>query len=295
MVERLAEKQSGSVGLILGEYIWIDQATGQPLRYEEGETPGTIRPWSDGHISVGIGGRGPVVVREFSGTGFLVDAAGRVLTSGYLLAPWERDPIARQAHTMGLRPRLRLLHIYFPSVDRPFDLKIIAASDRGEAVLCQFDPGPVRLTPLSLPSGGTNVLTGAPIVLLGYPGGVELIAARLPEAALRGIEVSTLRTHDELAQRLARAGLIRPLAIGGRISGQYHGRLFYDGTTTFGASGGPLLNARGEVIGIEFAISPEFSGSNLAIPIKSLQRWLVETGVGLPRSEQAEWRPVPFQ
>lgn len=32
MVERIAEKESGSVGLILGEYIWVDQATGQPLR-----------------------------------------------------------------------------------------------------------------------------------------------------------------------------------------------------------------------------------------------------------------------
>jgi hypothetical protein len=43
--------------------------------------------------------------------------------------------------------------------------------------------------------------------------------------------------------------------------------IVYDAQTTSGGSGGPLFNDEGKVIGINFAMVREFSGSNFAIPV----------------------------
>jgi S1-C subfamily serine protease len=44
-------------------------------------------------------------------------------------------------------------------------------------------------------------------------------------------------------------------------------RLVYDAQTTSGGSGGPVFNASGKVIGVNFAILSGFAGSNFAVPI----------------------------
>ena len=44
-------------------------------------------------------------------------------------------------------------------------------------------------------------------------------------------------------------------------------RLVYDAQTTHGGSGGPVFNTSGNVIGVNFAILSDFSGSNFAVPI----------------------------
>jgi serine protease Do len=42
----------------------------------------------------------------------------------------------------------------------------------------------------------------------------------------------------------------------------------YDASTTHGGSGGPVFGGSGEVIAVNFAILPDFSGANFGVPIR---------------------------
>ncbi|MCP3961248.1 MAG: hypothetical protein GY719_25660 [bacterium] len=70
-----------------------------------------------------------------------------------------------------------------------------------------------------------------------------------------------------VAQRLAEAGHIAPLATRGIIGQVTPAAVVYDAETTSGGSGGPVINLQGEVIAVNMAILPEFGGSNLGVPI----------------------------
>lgn len=72
---------------------------------------------------------------------------------------------------------------------------------------------------------------------------------------------------EQLSQALARHKLIRPISTQGHLGDVLKDRLVYDAQTTHGGSGGPILNSRGEVIGINFAILEGFSGSNFGVPV----------------------------
>ncbi|PYS13119.1 MAG: hypothetical protein DMG15_12085 [Acidobacteria bacterium] len=60
---------------------------------------------SDGQEIVSFDSEGPMVIREFTGTAFLL-SSGEMLTSDFILKPWDADPdeIARNPHRpSGLR------------------------------------------------------------------------------------------------------------------------------------------------------------------------------------------------
>jgi S1-C subfamily serine protease len=44
-------------------------------------------------------------------------------------------------------------------------------------------------------------------------------------------------------------------------------RLVYDAETTSGGSGGPVFGPDGSVVGVNFAVTRDFSGSNFWVPI----------------------------
>jgi serine protease Do len=110
-------------------------------------------------------------------------------------------------------------------------------------------------------------ISGGPVVLIGYPTGVEGILARLDEPTLKRIAQTVGNDTEGLVQELGRRKLIRPLVTQGHLGVVGPDRLVYDAQTTSGGSGGPVFNASGKVIGVNFAILSGFSGSNFAVPI----------------------------
>jgi len=117
---------------------------------------------------------------------------------------------------------------------------------------------------------------GAPVLLLGYPAGLAALVAKAelrPSASLAGIEMS----GRQVAESLARRGLIRPLATQGHIGDLLPHQIVYDALTAGGGSGGPLFNLDGKVIGINYATLSNFQGSSFAIPIQSARDLLGTT------------------
>ena len=78
------------------------------------------------------------------------------------------------------------------------------------------------------------------------------------------------------ATELAALSLIRPSVTYGHLGDVVGDKLIYDAPTTHGGSGGPVFNAKGEVIGVNFAYMDGFSGATLGVSVESLRPLLEE-------------------
>ena len=114
----------------------------------------------------------------------------------------------------------------------------------------------------------------SPVLLLGYPTGVNAILARTGAATLQAIAASSKGDSQQVMEELAHHHLIKPVATQGHIGDVLPDKIVYDAQTTSGGSGGPLFNSQGEVIGINFAMVRDFGGSNFAIPVRFAQALL---------------------
>jgi serine protease Do len=133
----------------------------------------------------------------------------------------------------------------------------------------------LKLKLLAIDDDPKAATSGEPIVLLGYPTGIDAILARSSEDALRAIAA---KTNDlaTLMTELAHRELIRPVTTQGHIGDVLADKIIYDAQTTSGGSGGPLFNSAGKVIAVNVAVLRDFGGSNFAIPVRYAKRLLVQ-------------------
>jgi S1-C subfamily serine protease len=121
---------------------------------------------------------------------------------------------------------------------------------------------------LELDDRAEATVTGEPVVLIGYPAGIEGILARAGSDVAHKIAGGSQEDVNRIMSQLAAQRLIRPTTTQGHIGDVLEGKIVYDAATTSGGSGGPLFNRNGKVIGINFAVLRDFGGSNLAIPVR---------------------------
>ena len=257
-----------SVGLLVGEYIWTDPTGNRPLRLQ-GATPDK---------GVGFEGDGAIVVREFQTTGFLVDPT-HMLTSGFLLAPWLNDPLLDESENPQVVPSIRLIHAYLPQVKHALNVELTSATESGDAVLCKLDEAVKGSAALNW-GGESTVENGEPIVMLGYPGGVAMLMARVPDEVRREVVKFGDTAADAAAEVLAKLGYIQPLAISSHVSGHVDDRVFFESTDNYGNSGGPLINARGQIVAMSESTHATFPSFNMGISVAQLKSWIA-TAVAL--------------
>lgn len=284
--ERIIRQYAGGIAFIQGTYRLTD-GSGRPLRYAggatgAGETISVLSPE----------GAGPEVIFEFNGTGFLVGAEGLLVTNRHVVEPWEESARVQGLLRAGFRPGRIALRAFFPGHPEPFPLEIVALAPDTDIALLRLDPRGISLPVLPLAGPEEQSPVGDPVLLLGYPAGLAALVAKaeLRPAALPDIPT----TGREVAESLARRGLIRPLATQGHIGDLLPHQIVYDALTAGGGSGGPLFNLDGRVIGINYATLSNFAGSSFAIPIQWARDLLEVTDPKAPpASARLGLDPVP--
>jgi S1-C subfamily serine protease len=131
-----------------------------------------------------------------------------------------------------------------------FKAKYIGADTRNDIALIQVDPGGHKLTPLPL-GDSRNLLVGQRVLAIGNPFGLQsTLTTGVVSSLGRTVQISDNTFIDEAIQT--------------------------DAAINRGNSGGPLLNTRGEVIGINSAIyttaGTAAAGIGFAIPINTARR-----------------------
>jgi S1-C subfamily serine protease len=156
---------------------------------------------------------------------------------------------------------------YFPSIGHGISVTAVKISPDADVALLEGTISEPRIKEIAFADGHHSAVSGGPVVLLGYPTGLDAILARTGEETLRRIATATKGDPKEVMEELARRHLIRPVVTQGHVGDVLPDKIIYDAQTTSGGSGGPLFNSEGKVIGINFAMVRDFGGSNFAIPI----------------------------
>lgn len=208
-----------------------------------------------------------------AGTGFVV-APGLLATNRHVAEPWYGDREVEAALRQGGSPVLEKLVAYFPGSPLAVNLETVVVAKHGDLALLHFDATAftTKLRPLTLSQ--TLPQVGESVSVLAYPMGVTGMVAKSP-----AIVYERLSSHPDdgnTAGELAALSLIRPSATFGHIGDVTGDKLIYDAPTARGGSGGPVLNLRGEVVGINSAYIDGFSGGTLGITAVEL-RPLMET------------------
>jgi serine protease Do len=268
LAARVVENYGSGVCLVYGLYSYVDPRSGREARYKEvGDTLNLISP--NGTVNLSPDGPGPVSDLEFLGTGFHV-APGLILTNSHVVQPWDGDPVASVIRAQGLRPKLKELYAYFPKVAQPFRLTPVELAPVNDVALCSFavgDTAAEALPVLPLEEEGAGVMSGQPVVLMGYPAGLEGLLAKVDERQQTGLALGRRSSLRAVLNELSGRGLISPLNTQGHIAGLTESRIVHDAATSDGGSGGPIFGAGGKVIGINQAVLDN-SPAKFGVPIR---------------------------
>jgi serine protease Do len=161
------------------------------------------------------------------------------LGSGVVIDP-ERHVLTNE-HVVAAADRIRVTL----ADGRKFDARLVGADPNNDLAVLRLETG--EPVPWTAPAGSADVMVGEPVIAIGNPFGLS-----------NSVTTGVLSAVD----RSLRSG-------GGRV---FHGFLQTDASINPGNSGGPLLNAEGDLIGINTAIYDGAQGIGFAIPIDTAKR-----------------------
>jgi S1-C subfamily serine protease/DNA-binding NarL/FixJ family response regulator len=266
VAETIVRRYGPSVCLVYVVVEFRDKDSGQLLRISS-DAAGKVQVDDKGMVSLETGGTGPLLQLHVFGTGFLVARDGRLLTNHHVAEPWWDDDDVKKLLDRGAVASAASYTAYFPGSSQGITAKLDRISPHADlASLTLQTPAPPHTAPLDLDYRRAASVPGDPVVLIGYPAGIEAILARAGTDTTR--KVADANDVPQVVSQLAAQHLIRPTTTQGHIGDVLQDKIVYDAATTSGGSGGPLFNHDGKVIGVTFAVLSNFGGSNLAIPIR---------------------------
>jgi len=258
--ERIIRAYGNGVCLIQGSYAFVDGA-GRPLRYAsatgDGEPAGNPVP----------DGKGEPYTVDYYGTGFLVGAAGLVLTNRHVAEPWWNDTAAQAYQAQGFEPRFVRLRAFFPQQGEALAMTSERVSAAADLALMRVAIGGRNIPVLPLETQSGRAVAGQPVVVVGYPTGLEAILAKAETGVVKAILDSHGTDSDRVTDALSRKGLIRPSTTQGHIGDITASDIVFDAPSAQGGSGGPVFNKHGQVIAVEYAVLPKFGGNSFGVPI----------------------------
>jgi S1-C subfamily serine protease len=221
-----------------------------------------------GVYQVGFPNQRPEIRARVSGTGFLV-GDDLIATNRHVAEPWYGDSDAQKLIDQGAIAMLESLVVFFPNSPTPVTLSPASVSKTTDlAVLRTENSEVVRHLP-ALPLAKSPGSPGQLVTVIGYPMGIAGMVAKSPS----GIYERLAYRHNDIsaASELAALSLIRPSTTCGHLGDVVGDKLIYDAPTAHGGSGGPVFNAKGEVIGVNSAYMDGFTGGTLGVSVDSLR------------------------
>ena len=155
-------------------------------------------------------------------------------------------------------------------------VKLFRASDDADLALLRLEG--VHGSLMGLKLADASPAPGDEVIVMGYPAGLRSMLARTGEAFVRELQESKTTGFWNIAARLAKLGRIAPLASRGIVGQATSETIVYDAETTYGGSGGPVLNSKGVVIAVNSAILTSFGGSNFGVPAAKVIDLLAKDG-----------------
>jgi S1-C subfamily serine protease/DNA-binding response OmpR family regulator len=265
--ETIVDKYGRSVCLLHITVQFLDKQSGKPLR-KVVDAMGKTQVDQNGMAQLDVGANGPPVLIHSFGTGFLAGSAGTIVTNHHVVEPWWNDHDLSQLLGHGVAPHVLSYEAYFPGRSVAMQAKLDRISSKADVATLKLEgPSPAQVEPLELDDRSEASVTGEPVVLIGFPTGVDGILARAGSEVAQKIAGGT-QNVSLIVSQLASQNLIRPITTQGHIGDVLEDKIVHDAATTFGGSGGPLFNRNGKVIGINTAVIEGFGGSNLAVPAR---------------------------
>ena len=270
IAESVVQDYGPSVCLLHVVVEFLDKESGRPIQVAV-DASGKPLVDTKGMVTLDSGGPGPHLQVDVFGTGFPVKREGKILTNHHVVEPWWKDEELKKLIDQGADAYVLYYEVFFPGKAEGLRAKLDRISPKADVATLQLEsPLPPKTAVLQLDDRAQATVTGDPVVLIGYPTGIEGILARAGSDVSQKIVSGTNGTPDvnRIMSQLASQHLIRPTTTQGHIGDVLDDKIVYDAATTSGGSGGPLFNRDGKVIGINFAVLRDFGGSNLAVPVK---------------------------
>lgn len=255
-----------AVAYIRGTYTFVD-ATGRPLRHVLNDVGEPIAD-PEGVPLVDVTGTGDIAVTNYCGTAFLAGRQGELLTNRHVAEPWWKDETSAPLIAAGLRPVFLRLRAFFQERAEAAPIEVLRVHPEQDVALVRTVAWLPTARPLPLYADSEQLEEGQPVILVGYPTGLEAILARLGHAERAKLEAETGGWGWAMVSRLAQNHQLRPTVTGGHLWEVLPNTLVYDARTAAGGSGGPLLDHRGRVVGVNSEYLPDFHGGNYAVPIR---------------------------
>jgi len=264
--ERIIREYGAGVCLIQGSYAFYDAAE-RPLRYRI-DAAGRAVQDEDGSFALDVTGGGGVHTTLYFGTGFLAKRPGLVLTNRHVGEPWWKDGAAQALIDRGFRPRMLTFRAFFPQEPAPLSLSVERVSEAADLALLRVGAAKRGIPVLPIDASRRAAVPGRPVVLVGYPTGLEAILAKADAAVVRRILESSGTNPERVTDALSREGLIRPSTTQGHIGDVTPTDIVFDAPTTEGGSGGPVFNKEGAVVAVEYAVLQRFGGNAFGVPMR---------------------------
>jgi hypothetical protein len=226
-----------------------------------------------GVYQVGYPNQRPSLRARVSGTGFLV-GHDLLATNRHVAEPWYGDSESEDLIHRGASAMLENLVVFFPGSPTPVNLSPASVSKTSDLAILRAENSDVLRGLAVLPLAKAKSAPGERVTVIGYPMGIAGMVAKSPTDIYERLAYR----HNDIsaASELAALSLIRPSATWGHLGDVVGDKLIYDAPTAHGGSGGPVFNAKGEVIGVNSAYMDGFSGGTLGVSVESLRPLLRE-------------------
>jgi len=289
-VPAVVARARAAVAFVWGIYTFVD-AAGRPLRHVLNEVG---EPVADAHgvPLVDFTGTGSIAVTHYTGTAFLVGRQGELLTNRHVAQPWWENEASAPLLAAGLRPVFLRLRAFFQERIEAAPLEVLRVDAEQDIALVKTVGWTPAADPLPIHPTREAVPEGQPVILIGYPTGLDAVLAKLDTPDQAALEAATGGDGYAMAERLSQAHQLLPTITSGFLWEALPHILVYDAQTTDGGSGGPLLDRQGRVLGVNTAYLPGFRGGNFGVPIRFGQALLEGRGIeaGAPARETPELR-----